>query len=301
MTMLGIIILCFWIGVIWCMLHTAIESPILPLQSIFRSWIGAFRYLFENREVALALLCLFLAAPALQILFVRIIAASPSVLLAAGIAWQAITATLIAFLALRIHDWVLTKGSERYKRRPEREVWAMVYGLTIFLLLLGVNYGFAQLTTLAPPGLWPAGALANSLLRVLLFAPLALVRPALSLGEARPWSAAFAAMKSCPVSFLIWITALSAPIVLSKFVVYSFIRQHDPSTLHYFEAQIALAAFNVVNCIAFEMTTLRMLRNLDPKRAVPDYYSDWSVKTQHFLANENEDNLLREPVPRRPE
>ena len=113
-----------------------------------------------------------------------------------------------------------------------------------------------------PRALSPIGNEANWMLRSLIFVPLALVRPAQSLGDERPLRAAFAAVFERPISFIVWITSLSVPMLFAKLVVSSIVRPGDMSPLPYFGGHAALALFSVFNCAAFEMTTMHLLYNL---------------------------------------
>ena len=100
------------------------------------------------------------------------------------------------------------------------------------------------------------------MLRSLTLLPLAFIHPAQSLGDQRPLRAAFAAVFERPISFIVWITSLSIPMLFAKLVVSSIVRPGDMSPLPYFGGHAALALFSVFNCAAFEMTTMHLLYNL---------------------------------------
>jgi hypothetical protein len=261
-----------WLGAAFGVIYTALESPIEPVQSLFKSWKGAFQLLSCDLKTVMLLFGLFCVAPLLEFLFIRVLPLRPPILLAAGLTWQAITAGAIAFIAVGLHQSVLAGTIRRVEPTRQRLIWATIYGVAVFLTLLLCNFGFALLSRLLPRALLPIGNEANWMLRSLMFVPLALIRPAQSLGDERPPSAAFAAVFERPISFIVWITSLSVPMLLAKLVVNSVVRPDDMSPLPYFGGHLALALFSVFNCAAFEMTTMRLLYNL---RRRPASYFDY--------------------------
>ena len=263
---LDLLTLPLWLGAAFCVIYTALASPIEPVRSLFKGWQGAFQLLSSDLKTVFLLLGLFCVAPALEFLFVRVLPLRPPILLAAGFAWQAITAGAIAFIAVRLHQRVLAGTIRRFEPSRRRLIWATIYGVAVFLTLLLCNFGFALLASLLPGKLSPIGNEANWMLRSLIFVPLALIRPAQSLGAERPLRAAFAAVFERPISFIVWITSLSIPMLLAKLVVQSFVRPGDMSPLPYFAGHAALALFSVFNCAAYEMTTMRLLYNLRWRR-----------------------------------
>ena len=269
---LDLLTLALWLAAAFCVIYTALGSPIRPVQSLAKGWQGAFRLLSCDPRTAFLLLGLFCVAPVLEFLFARVLPLSPPILFAAGFAWQAITAGAIAFIAVRLHQSVLAGTITRSEPSRRRLIWATIYGVAVFLMLLLCNFGFALLTSFLPGKLSPIGNEASWMLRSLIFVPLALVRPAQSLGDERPMRAAFVAVFQRPISFIVWITSLSVPMLLAKLVVHGFVRPDDMSPLPYFGGHAALALFSVFNCAAYEMTTVRMLRNL---RRRPLYYYDY--------------------------
>ena len=259
---LDLLTLPLWLGAAFCVIYTALESPLEPVQSLFKGWKGAFQLISFDRRTVFLLFGLFCVAPVLEFLFIRVLPLRPPILLGAGFTWQAITAGAIAFIAVGLHQSVLAGTIRQFEPTRRRFIWATIYGVAVFLALLLCNFGFALLSSLLPRALLPIGNEANWMLRSLIFVPLALVRPAQSLGDKRPLRAAFAAVFERPISFIVWITSLSIPMLLAKLVVSSVVRPGDMSPLPYFGGHAALALFSVFNCAAFEMTTLHLLYNL---------------------------------------
>jgi hypothetical protein len=264
----------FWLIGIASGAYAALESPVKPVQCVVKSWQDAVRYPFAERRTVTWLLGLFLTSGAFEFLFSRVVPVSPPVLLALGLSWRAITVGAIGFLAVRIHQWVLVRGEKPYERRPGVELRAVLFALLIFLALLAVNFGVAWLVGKMAPEFARSLNRAAPLLQSIVFAPLALVRPALSLGMGAPWRGAFVAFWRHPIAYFVWISALALPALAARYVIDTFFKPGDPSAIHFLAGQAAFALFNTVDCIAFEMSTLRMLRNVvwrrlsqDPDRA----------------------------------
>jgi hypothetical protein len=256
----------FWVGVICTVFYTAIDSPLRPVQSYFLSWKNAFSYMGRHYVVGLVLLLVFLVSPTLDFVFGKYLRLPGWQLMVAAWAWQALAAGILGFLAVRLHYYAF-QDDPFAKRSPyvsdrRREWWAFGIGLVAFLLLLGANFGFAFLASLAPKIWLPLAHAASGWLRAVLFVPLALMRPCLSLGARRPIRSAFVGFSRRPISFLIWISALGVPAIFAKFAMESFVRPGNFAATPFWTAHAALVAFNVLNFIAFEMTTFRMARNL---------------------------------------
>ncbi len=94
--------------------------------------------------------------------------------------------------------------------------------------------------------------------QTLAFVPLALIRPALSLGLRDPVRAAFRAAATSPVSLAVCVIALGLPSVPFAMLGADVVRAH-PSFVSVLAFQVASLAFAVVNCVWFETTTLLLL------------------------------------------
>jgi hypothetical protein len=269
----------FWVGVACAVVYTAIDSPVRPVQSIVKSWNNAFAYVLEHYAVALVALSIFLVMPLLNFFvsgylaqfsaFDRELLLGPSdwQLMVLGVGWQALAAGLLGFVALRLHfdasaidDLYAEPPPDVFNRRCA--VWAFGAGVGVYLALIVADYGFNQFVELLPMDWQPLGGTVTFWVRALLSAMLALVRPTLSLGAREPFRGAFEAFAKRPIVFLIWISALSVPLGVAEFAKDCFIEPGDLEATSFWAGNGCLAVFSVLNYIAYEMTTFRMLRNL---------------------------------------
>lgn len=256
----------FWVGVICSVFYTAIDSPLRPVQSWILSWRNAFSYPIKHYFVGLLILLIFLMSPTLDFLFGKYLRLPAWMLLSVAWGWQALAAGMLGFLAVRLHfealedDPVVKRAAYAANRR--REWWAFAIAVGAFLALLGANFGLAFLASLLPRAWQPLGFTLNGWLRALIFVPLALIRPALSLGARKPVRSAFVGFSRRPVSFLIWVSALGVPAIFAKFAMESFVRPGNFAPAPFWISHGLLSVFNLLNFIAFEMTTFRMTRNL---------------------------------------
>jgi len=266
--LVDIIVPALWVGGICSVFYTAIDSPLRPLQSWVLSWRNAFAYPTKHYFVALFILTIFLVSPTLDFVFGKYLRVPGWILLSAAWSWQALAAGLLGFIAVRVHYEAL-EDDPVVKRKPyaanrRREWWAFAIGVGGSLALLGANFGLAFLASPLPKAWQPLGFTFNGLVRhALLFVPFAIIRPVLSLGANRPVRSAFVGFSRRPVSFLIWISAVgSIPPWFANYAMESFVRPGAFALGPFWISHALLAVFNLLNFLAFEMTTFRMVRNL---------------------------------------
>jgi hypothetical protein len=259
----------FWIGAICTVGYTAIDSPLRPVQSWVSGWRDGFSYAKRHYWVALFILLVFFASPALDFLFGRYLRVPGWMLMTAAFSWQAIGAGILAFFAYRIHQFavqVCHPGDQLpYTPNRKRELWAFALGVGIFLTLLGVNFGLGYLASMAPRSWSGLANAANGWTRTLLFVPLSLIRPCLSLGARKPVRSGFVGFSRRPIAFLIWISALGIPSIFAHFAMDSFVKPGNMAMQPYWTSRSLMALFDLFNFMAFEMATLRMVRNLSWK------------------------------------
>ena len=118
--------------------------------------------------------------------------------------------------------------------------------------------GFSlALQALGVPSRFHLGNLAG-MAQTLIFVPMALVRPALSLGLRGPVREALFAAARPPFVIAVWVTALGLPIVAFNWVGADIVRAH-PSEWSVLAFKAVRVAFSVFNCAFFETATLLLL------------------------------------------
>ncbi len=247
--------------------HDTRQVSIKPLGAFRAAWSGAWRVVLADNGTCRALLAIFAAAPALEIIFARVVPLSPRKMFVAGFAWQAITAMLLAALAVRLHRSALGVAAPAVAPLWRLQFRAALWGLGIFLALKAFSLGAAILAAFLPGGLAQPANLANMAFSAILFVPFAFVRPALALGYSSPLRAAFSAVRAKPVRVVAWIVALSLPLELFRMSLALTLPHLDlrPAGPGLFVYQAALVLFNVFNFSAFEMTVALTLRNLNTR------------------------------------
>ncbi|HTO78548.1 MAG TPA: hypothetical protein VMJ31_02095, partial [Methylocystis sp.] len=98
--------------------------------------------------------------------------------------------------------------------------------------------------------------------RALVFAPLAIIRPCLSLGARRPIRSAFIGFSRRPLAFFIWISIIGFPAFFADFAAEIFAKKAAVGTPMFWGLLGGRVLFGMFNYLAFEITTLRMVRDL---------------------------------------
>ena len=184
----ALLIVVVYLGVLGAM------SPLRPLPILLTAWRLAVESWRWQRKIVLAVSLLVFTGASLQFYFVNTSGHDEQTLLIASIFWQAFLATLVAALAVPLHLFVIhvylrapvADPSEGGRKLAPLMLRAASYGLAIWIFgyLLGVACKFVILVT--QPPLRQIESFGLAFVVFLATGLLALVRPALSLGMARP-------------------------------------------------------------------------------------------------------------------
>ncbi len=272
------VVYAFWIALVAGVIYTAMESPIRPLRNWLSSWRDSFGYPLRFWVVALVILLIFVAGQGLDFLLKRQLRLDSTTVKTLTVSWQVVSGGLLAFIAVRIHQWAALhsfdrardRGVFRYARNFRRELWAMAIGAAVVLIMFGLDTGMVALVIKLPKEWIPLGATLMPWLRALVFAPLAIVRPCLSLGARKPVRSAFIGFSRRSLSFFIWISIIGFPAFFAQFAAEIFGKSAIVGTPKFWSVQAGLVLFNIFNYLAFEMTTLRFVRDL-AKRPSEDF------------------------------
>jgi hypothetical protein len=245
----------FWAIVGFGGLYTLLETKTKPISVIFRSAGAAAQIIVRHPRIALALLALFIGTRLVEALIVFGLELRGQSLIYSGLAWQAVSAAAIAWIATHIHGLTLPPIARDEKATRRYRIVSAMTGLGIFL----ATVLFSILSSLALQGFGLAGHFGSGfwvrLLQILLFVPLALIRPALSFGEKNPVGAAFMTAARSPIVLGVWVTLLSLPALFFDIVSGDVLRAHQSVKAAMLVA-LAKAAFNVAAFTFFETTTL---------------------------------------------
>ena len=255
----------FWIAVFCSVIYTAIDTPLRPVQNLIASWRDSFIYAFRHYRVALCITLVYLLGPCLDFFLGLYGGMNRARLIELAAVWQMFAAGILAVIAVRVHFWagldVFEREHARYEPNRRREIWAAAIGIGVVFITLTAAVALGAFLRIVPARWLPIGALLSNSLRTLVFAVLSLIRPCLSLGARRPIHAALIGFSRRPLGFFLWITVLGVPAVFAEYAISSFVEASaDP--LPFWSARLAMTSFQVVNFIAFEMTTLRMVQDL---------------------------------------
>jgi len=130
------------------------------------------------------------------------------------------------------------------------------------LIMFGLGEGMIALVMKLPREWMPLAAWFMPWVRALVFAMLALIRPCLSLGARRPVRSAFIGFSRRPLSFFIWVTIIGFPAVFADFAAEIFAKKAVVGTPWFWGLLGGRTLFGIFNYLAFEITTLRMVRDL---------------------------------------
>lgn len=260
----------FWIGLLCAVIYTAIDSPIRPVQNWVSGWQDAFRFPLRFWIVTFLIALIISASLGLEILLANQIRFGSAQVKVFLLAWQVISGGLLAFIAVRVHQWAALhpfdrnrdRGRFRYVASRRREFWAMAIGAAVVLITFGLGEGVTALVLKLPKEWIPLGGALIPLVRWIAFAVLAIIRPCLSLGARHPIRSAFIGFSRRPLSFFIWITIIGFPAFVADFAAGSFARHALPGTWMFWALLGGRLLFGILNYLAFEITTLRMVRDL---------------------------------------
>ncbi len=264
------VVYAFWIALVAGVIYTAIESPIRPLQNWLASWRDGFGYPLRFWIVALVILLIFAAGQGLEFLLKRQLRLDSALVKTLTVSWQVVSGGLLAFIAVRVHQWAALhpfdlnrdRGRFRYVRNLRRELWATAIGAAVVLIMFGLDTGMIAIVIKLPKEWIPLGAAAMPWVRALVFAPLALIRPCLSLGARKPVRSAFIGFSRQALAFFLWISIIGWPLGFAQFAGEIFGKTAVVGTPKFWGVQVGLVLFNIFNYLAFEMTTLRYVRDL---------------------------------------
>jgi len=243
-----------------------------PVSAIYRAWKKALGLPRRSPALFGLTLLLFACPPILDYLTDRVVKLDDNKLLAIGFSWQAFGAACLAVLAVRLHRISGDRGQEPVSLRLSLMSAAWGIGLWAFMTLTGIalSYAAPQL----PIGLASLAVWLDRYIPQVLFVLIVFIRPALSLGDAKPWLASYRAVLSKPVATLVWISMLSAPLALFRVGFGQLIYQYwnVPPDWAIWSYQAAVSLFNAFNFSAFEMSTAIMFMNLKLKwRVIVDF------------------------------
>jgi fumarate reductase subunit D len=260
----------FWIGLICGVVYTAIDSPIRPVQNWLSGWGDGFGFPLRFWVVTFIIALIFAATVSLEFLLKNQLRLDSTKVKALTVAWQVISGGLLAFIAVRIHQWAKLhrfdhnrdRGRFRYVANRRREFWAMAIGAAVVLIMFGLGEGMIALIMKLPKEWMPLGGWLMPWVRALVFAPLAIIRPCLSLGARRPIRSAFLGFSRRPLAFFIWISIIGFPAFFADFAAEIFAKKAVVGTPMFWGLLGGRTLFGMFNYLAFEITTLRMVRDL---------------------------------------
>ena len=268
-----IVVYAFWIGLICAVIYTAMDSPIRPLQNWLSGWRDAFGFPLRFWILTFLIALIFAVTVSLDFLLKDRLRLDSTKIKMITVAWQVISAGLLAFMAVRIHQWAKLhpfdrnrdRGRFRYVASRLREFWAMAIGAAVVLIMFGLDTGMVALIIKLPREWIPLSAALMPWVRALVFAPLAIIRPCLSLGARKPIRSAFIGFSRRALSFFLWISIIGWPLGFAQFAGEIFSKSAVVGTPKFWSVQVGLVLFNIFNYLAFEMTTLRFVRDLAKK------------------------------------
>jgi hypothetical protein len=261
--------LVLWAIFAFGVLYSLLESHFRPLAVLLSSLMAAVRIVTGHWRIAAALFALFIAAPIVEALSVFVLNMRGLSLLLTALCWQAVTAAAIAWIATYIHGHTLSLPERSASAQRRYRAMSLVAGVTLFLFGLV----FSNMLALALHALgfslrFHLDYLAR-VLQTLVFVPMALVRPAMSLGVHGPVRNAVIAAARPPFVVAVWVTALGLPSVAFDWLGVDIVRAHQGVTSE-LAFQVARAAFQVADCVFFETTTLLLFARETHRFLLPD-------------------------------
>ncbi|MCW2283833.1 hypothetical protein M2323_004581 [Rhodoblastus acidophilus] len=276
----------FWAAVGFGALYTLLETTAKPISVLLSSIGAVFRILTRHWKVAAALLVVFVGAPVVEVAVVFGLKLSGQALVLSGFLWQAVTAASIAWIATYIHDLTITLPQRDQRSMHRYRIVSMVTGLGIFLTIVGFSIVSSfTIQKIGLEGRYGAEFWA-SLLQTLVFVPLSLIRPAISLGEKNPVRVAFLTAARSPIVLGVWVTVLALPVILFDMVGGDILRAHHSLRAAVVVA-LAKAVFNVAACAFFEATTLLLFAratnrlNFDMHASMKDIILGTGAEARH--------------------
>jgi hypothetical protein len=248
----------FWAAFAFAALYTMLETEFRPLHVLVASFVAAARILATHWRIAAALFAVFASAPIVEALAIVGLKLRGQPAALGGLAWQTITAAAIAWIATYIHGLALPLPVRTPAASLRYRAISVAAGVCVFLVTVLFSLGSSlALLTLGLPPRYRADFAAR-VIQSLLFVPLALARPALSLGSPSPVRAAFAAAARKPLSLGVWVIALGLPALAFEWIGADIVRAHF-SLLSVLTFRAAKVVFNVFDCAFFEAATLLLL------------------------------------------
>ena len=260
----------FWIGLLCALIYTALDSPIRPVQNWVSGWQDAFRFPLRFWIVTFLIALIIASSLGLEFLLAHQIRFGSAQVRAFLVTGQVVSGGLLAFIAVRVHQWAALhpfdrnrdRGRFRYVANRRGELWAMAIGAAVVLITFGLGEGMTALVLKLPKEWIPLGGALIPWTRWLAFALLAIIRPCLSLGARHPIRSAFIGFSRRPLSFFIWITIIGFPALFAEFAASIFATHAPTGTWMFWTLLGGRLLFGILNYLAFEITTLRMVRDL---------------------------------------
>ena len=247
-----------WAVFAFAALFSILETEFRPLAILKASLFATARILTGHWRIAAALLAMFAMTPVLEAVVVQILEVRGRPVMLVALSWQAIEAGTIAWIATYIHGNTMTLPKRDAGEMVRYRVMSLVVGLALFLS--GVALANGLVLALVAVGSHPRYHLdwfAHAA-QTLIFVPMALVRPALSLGLRSPVrSVVFAAVKP-PFAAAVWVTALGFPAAIFNSLGYDIVHAH-PGLASVLAFKAAKVVFNVAITVFFETATLLLL------------------------------------------
>jgi hypothetical protein len=268
--------LLFWAAFGFFLLYTLLETDFRPVGVILRSFAATLR-IARRWKITLALFGLFGAAPIVAAVVLVVLKIHGQRAILAGMLWQAATAMTIAWIATHIHQHTLILPSRDASAQRRYRLLSSAVGLALFFFTVAYSIGSSIGIQLAHLQGRYGAVFWVQMAQTLLFVPMALIRPALSLGEKTPVRAAFGTAARSPMLLFVWVTALALPAIGFSWIGGDILKAHQsPVSEVVFLASKAL--FNAIDCIFFETTTLLLFARATGRLSMDwhETYSDFS-------------------------
>ena len=261
--------LVYWAVFAFAALYSVLETRFRPLGVIVASALAAAQILIGHWRIAAALIAVFAAEPIAHVVSLYGLKLRGQPLVLSALVFQAIAAALIAWIATFIHGYAL-KPPERTPAAARRyRIVSITTCVVVFLIMVGLSVGLSfAIHRIGVPARFRPMFFAQ-VIETLAYVPLALIRPALSLGLRNPVAAAFRAAVRSPVTMGVWVTALGLPGLAFRVVGAGILHAH-PSLWSALVFGAATAVFNVAAGTLFETTTLLLLARKEKRYFFPN-------------------------------
>lgn len=267
MTFFQFLPLFFGAGFAFLALYSILELEFQPLRVLRTSLVAAARILRNHWRITAALFAVFAATPIVEALFIVALGGREQPLMLAAFVWQGLTAAAIACIATHIHGHALALPPREPAAQRRYRLTSIAVAEAVFLITVAFSVGSSlALVTLFHSPHGSMDFLAH-MVRTVLFVPLALIRPALSLGFQSPLRTAFATAIKPPFIVVVWVIALGWPSLAFEQLGAGIVFVH-PSPTSVLAFRAAKVVFNVFYCAFFETATLLLLARATRRVAI---------------------------------